>query len=65
MSGFSEDDRIRHKNDKFGNAFTNKKNNISLTLVDISIIEIVELFKEKGLTVELTHEGVMIVTSNV
>jgi hypothetical protein len=63
MSGFSEDDRIRHKNNKFADSFETKSNALSIVLNDISLSDIVQSLKDQGFKVVLRDDNVMVISA--
>ncbi len=66
MSGFSEDARIRHKNEKFAEAFDKKKkDDIQLKIGEaLSLSYLIEVLREKGLKVQLQENNVMVITAD-
>jgi hypothetical protein len=65
MSGFNEDERIRHKNNKFADSFEKKSNALSLVLNDVSLSDIVKSLKDQGFKITLRDDNVMVISGQV
>lgn len=65
MAGFNEDERIRHKNQKFAEAFTAKGKALNIILGDVSLADIVATLEAQGFRVTLKDDNIMVIDTHV